>query len=243
MLKYVVLLSVFSCFAAESSYGNWVFVSESAESVKENGWVNTYKIENGVPHKRQTLIGTQLPSVNDKVGYGDSFGESISMDGDWAVVAAPTDSTNGRSMGAVYVYKRDGDFWFMKQVIKSEEAFSNDSPGHMLGCMNGVCLKGDKLMIGDPAHSGPNGELHQGCVVVYQLQGKFWNKVGKVFDPQGKAHDYFGVNLTVQDGVVEAETLPDLDFRYPRHIWPHDREFEGAVPVVGVVRTHQFKMD
>lgn len=53
----------------------------------------------------------------------DYFGQSVSMWGDLALVGAPGDDEAGRSAGAVYVYRRDGDVWRQEQKVLSPEPY------------------------------------------------------------------------------------------------------------------------
>lgn len=90
----------------------------------------------------------------------DSYGQSVAIDGDTAVVTAWTDSTVSPDGGAVYVFVYEGGQW--QQQTKLYASIPN--PGIGLGFGYSADLDGDLLAV-----SAFNGDLH-----VFERVGDEW---------------------------------------------------------------------
>jgi len=55
-----------------------------------------------------TELAELLPNAGDAV---DSFGRSVALDGDMALISAPRDDELGTNSGAVYAFRFDGTNW------------------------------------------------------------------------------------------------------------------------------------
>ncbi|MHC4414443.1 MAG: FG-GAP repeat protein, partial [Planctomycetota bacterium] len=58
---------------------------------------------------------------------GDSFGYSVSVSGDVAVVGAHLDDHNGTDSGSAYVYRWDGSSWAQEQKLLASDGAAADS--------------------------------------------------------------------------------------------------------------------
>lgn len=219
--------------------GKWAMVSNGdlqnhpgGRLINSNVWV--YHLHNNQWQYEQQLSGSQPQSLSNTLGFFDAFGNSISISHEWAVIGAPLDSTNGRAMGAAYVFKRDGNQWSLKQTIYSDEPFDPAVPGHMLGFLNAVKVSNNILAVGDPGHSGPAGQIHQGAILTYECDDDVWVKQVTVFDPQGTDHDFFGVGVAINDKLILGGTLTAVDFGYPAFVPPVGRTFIQIAPGVNI---------
>ena len=73
----------------------------------------------------------------------DCFGRSVSVDGDYAIVAAPSIMDSNCGPGSVYTFQRtSGDDWLETTIITPADGELEDGFG------SSVCLDGDDLIIG-----------------------------------------------------------------------------------------------
>lgn len=237
--------------AAVELNDKWAFVSNGdlqshAAGRLPNSKVWVFKRRKDHWEYTQTLTSSQPQELSNALGFFDAFGNSLSIDGKWAVVGSALDSTGGRAMGAAYVYKLQGNNWNLAQTIYSDEPFNPQKPGHLVGYLNSVRVNGDRLLVGDPGRSGPNGETHQGAVHAYKFKNGEWKKTDLIYAPNGQANDFFGVGVAIKDNKIFGGTLAALDLAYPVFMPPVDRTFVEiapgvVVPVVAAGKANLFK--
>ena len=107
------------------------------------------------------MPATRLPT--------DSFGVSIAIDGDRALVGAHYDDDLGSASGSVYVYEFDGTNWNEVAKLNAEFGASNDLFGVS------VSLDGDRAVVGamwDDDHSSANS----GSAYVFEYDGSAGRK-------------------------------------------------------------------
>lgn len=103
-------------------------------------------------------------------GYHDAFGNSVAIDGNYAVVGSPGNRGNqaDHPSGAVYVYERGATQWTFKQALVP---FAGDSVPAQFGYSVDIC--GDKLLVGAVADAA--GGTTTGMGYVFQLSGGVWS--------------------------------------------------------------------
>jgi len=129
---------------------------------------------------------------------GDSFGWSVALSGDTALVGAPE---RGSDQGAAYLFTRSGTTWSQQGVaLTASDGAANDSFG------SAVALSGDMALIGAPGHT-VGGHSNQGAAYVFTRSGTTWSQQGgdlKASD--GAVNDFFGsaVGLSGSTALVGA---------------------------------------
>ena len=86
------------------------------------------KIRRGLIRSRNVLTRAERIAkltASDAQAY-DSFGRSVSISGDTAVVGANFDDDNGSASGSVYVFKRDGENWIEIQKLTASDGTELD---------------------------------------------------------------------------------------------------------------------
>lgn len=95
----------------------------------------------------------QLLEASDKQ-TGDKYGNSVSSDGDWAVVGAPGANVSGNPYGAAYVLHRSAGSW------SQYDKLPNYNPGATHPNFGtAVAISEDWVAVGSPG-VGANGEVH-----------------------------------------------------------------------------------
>jgi hypothetical protein len=114
----------------------------SPDGIERAGRVDVFHLENGVWTHKQTLV------ASDK-GFDDSFGVSIGMSGEWAVVGAYQKSADGiEYAGGAYLFHLEADAWVEKQQLAASDAAAEAYFGVS------VTISGNALMVGSDGGAG-----------------------------------------------------------------------------------------
>ena len=90
-------------------------------------------------------------------GASASFGTSVAIDGEYAMVGTPLDHPDGFSdAGSVHIFKRTGtNTWDNGYKIQSPKTF-NGSPGTRFGNYKSISISGDAAVVSSRADGGGN---------------------------------------------------------------------------------------
>ncbi|MFW6097385.1 MAG: FG-GAP repeat protein, partial [Chloroflexota bacterium] len=149
---------------------------------------------------------------------GASFGESVAFDGQTAIVGAPLvrlDGVFGR--GAAYVFTGGGSNWSEQTKLTAGDYENN----HEFGWS--VAVDGDTVLVGVPLGDS-NGNENQGAAYVFTRSESTWTEQTKLTHSNGAEGDYFGVDVTLDEGVALVGA-PQVDV--------NGNENQGAAYVFG----------
>jgi hypothetical protein len=135
--------------------------------------------------------------------YSDSFGFSVAVSGDTAVVGAPGDDDNGSNSGSAYVFRYDGRNWVEEAKLTSSDGAASDFFGHS------VAVSGDRSMVG-ASRDDDNG-TKSGSVYVFRYNGSNWVEEAKLTASDGAAEDKFGCSLAVSGDTAVVGADHDND--------------------------------
>lgn len=124
-----------------------------------SGSVYVYRLNGKAWQARQKLTASGG-------GINDQYGWSLELAEDTAVVSARFDDDKGVNAGTVYVYGRDGDFWFERQKLAANDGDAHDQYGWS------VSLQGDALFVGSPFDDDKG--YQSGAVYGYRLKNGVW---------------------------------------------------------------------
>ena len=110
-----------------------------------------------------------------------SFGNSVSVSGDTAVIGAP----NANGDGTAYVFVRTGGVWSQQQELTASDGAADDFFGIS------VSLSGDTAVIG-ASKNGPHGVAY-----VFVRSGTAWTQQQELTALDGAADDDFGYSVSV----------------------------------------------
>ncbi len=133
----------------------------------------------------------------------DSFGYSVSIAGDYAIVGARyNDNDNGTNAGAAYMFYRDGDEWTQQATLTA----SDGEAAHYFG--SSVSIDGDYAIVG--ADGDDDNGTNAGAAYIFQRDSKTWIQTEKILSSDGASSDDFGSAVGIVDGhaIVGA---PDAD--------------------------------
>ncbi len=130
---------------------------------------------------------------------GDSFGGSVSLWGDRALIGAVGDDENGSNSGSAYIFDFDGSSWSESAKLTASDGGGLDIFGRSLS------LWGDRALIGSD-NGGGNGTL-SGAAYVFDFDGSSWSQSAKLTASNAAARDLFGrsVSLWGDRALIAAE--------------------------------------
>jgi hypothetical protein len=124
--------------------------------------------------------GSELDDPQSPRG-ADSFGSSVAVFGNMAVVGAPG---TGSSKGSAYVYTRNGTDWSPTPVPLLA---TDGAQGDMFG--TSVALQGSIILVGAPGKNGGSGQVY-----VFGLVGGSWSQMSMF---SGATGDFFGNSVAL----------------------------------------------
>ena len=145
---------------------------------------------------------SQRENPRELLSGHDTFGQSVDIDGDWAVVGAPkydADTEDGSltDSGAAFVYQFTGDQWVYKQTLEASDKTSEDGFGYS------VAIDGDAIVVGAPNRdSGERADAGQ--VYVFERSGNTFTQV-KVLEAghTGSTQNHrFGWDVDIDGGLI-----------------------------------------
>ena len=143
--------------------GDTLVVSSSGTHVDATGAVYVFK-NNGSAWVQQAKLESGVSS--------DSFGASISIDGDTIAVGAWRDNTKAGFAGAVYIYQRSGNDWLQQAKLTASDGAFSDYFGIS------VALEGDVLVAG--AYCDDGAAENTGSAYIYERSGTTWTQKVKL---------------------------------------------------------------
>ena len=138
---------------------------------------------------RAQSVPIQKLLADDGAG-NDQFGESVSIDGDRALLGAPRDDDNGDRSGSAYVFERQPDgSWTQVAKLTADDGAADDRFGQS------VSLDGDRALVGASGDDDNGGS--SGSAYVFERSGGTWTQVAKLTADDGDALDRFGLSVSL----------------------------------------------
>jgi hypothetical protein len=142
------------------------------------------------PALGQVPVQTKKLVASD--GYSSEyFGYGVAIDGDTAAVGAYYHSRRASSRGAVYIYRRSGNWSFVKKIQASDGA-TYDYFGRR------VALDGDTMIVG--AYGNDDNGSMSGSAYIFERNlggADNWGQRKKLLASDGASSDYFGMAVAV----------------------------------------------
>ncbi|CAB1062259.1 Unclassified head protein [Olavius sp. associated proteobacterium Delta 1] len=122
----------------------------------------------------------------------DTFGVSVSISGEYAIVGAYGDSDTAPFSdykGAAYVFKREGSVWTEQAKLTAGDAVEGDYFG------SSVSISGDYAIVGAD-HKSDYGR-GSGSAYVFQREGSVWTELAKITAVDASEWDHFGSSVSI----------------------------------------------
>ncbi|KAA3604310.1 MAG: T9SS C-terminal target domain-containing protein [Calditrichaeota bacterium] len=159
-------------------------------------------------HKRDGTLWTQeaklLPSTSSA---GDEFGFSVSIDGDYAVVGARKDLSNGRA----FVFKRNGTSWTEEAILSASDGASGDQFGYA------VSIDGDYIVVGALLDNSDKGSAY-----IFKRDGTSWTQEAKITASDAANNDRFGRAVCISGDYVVSGAYKENSARGSAYVFKRD---------------------
>ena len=155
---------------------------------------------------------------------GDLFGETVSLQGDRALVGGGGRDDNGARSGAGYVWEKQGANWVETALLTASDA----SAGDFFGVSS--ALDGDRAVFGAPFHDGVASQA--GAAYVFEYDGATWNEVAVLTSPTQGMDDQVGIFVAL-DGDLTAFGGYSFTGASSGHAYVHQRDAGGSWSEVG----------
>ncbi|MEE2917483.1 MAG: FG-GAP repeat protein, partial [Candidatus Neomarinimicrobiota bacterium] len=150
-----------------------------------------------------TSWSQQAKLVAGDAAAGDRFGISVSISGDYALVASYKDEDAGRGSGSAYIFIRDGTSWSQQAQLVSSDLPKDDNFG------NSVSLSGDYALVG--AYQDDDGAYASGSAYIFIRDGTSWSQQAKLVSDDPASADYFGFSVSISGDYAVVGMYSDDD--------------------------------
>jgi hypothetical protein len=134
---------------------------------------------------------------------GDTFGVSVSLSGESAVIGALQDDDGGSGSGSAYVFREVGGVW--QQIAKLTAA----DPAEVDQFGNSVSISGDTAVIG--VQLDDDGGISSGSAYVFREIDGLWQQIGKLTAADAAANDRFGFGVSLSGNTAVIGAVLDDD--------------------------------
>jgi hypothetical protein len=126
----------------------------------------------------------------DAVGTaGDSFGWSVAISGNSAIVGAYLDDNASVNQGSASVFRYDGSNWVVTDKLEDPNPVGNEQFGYH------VSISGNYAIVGE--NKDITVGMNRGSATIYQRVGLGWQRILQVTDPGNRLNDEFGVSTAL----------------------------------------------
>jgi len=134
------------------------------------------------------LASSETKIIASDAEADDSFGISVSVDGDYAIVGAWLENTGGSIAGAAYIFHRTaGNTWDGGTKIMGADTDAGDHFGQS------VAISGEYAIVGAP--SAYTGSSMTGAVYIFHRTDDTWDAGTKIVASGLEASDAFGLSV------------------------------------------------
>jgi len=183
------------------------------------------ELDNLAPNRGQGSVAmfrrnAGLWTAAARIATGDGaaferFGDTVSIDGDVAVIGSPLDEPgiDLDDAGTATVYRYDGATWQREALLAASDAFTQDLFGFA------VDASGDRVVVGAP-RAIVAGRNNQGAAYVFARSGGAWVQEAKLFASDGAVDEFFGAAVAIHGDAVligapfQSRSLPEAGAAY-----------------------------
>ena len=133
----------------------------------------------------------------------DSFGISVSVSGDTALVGAHGDDDNGSASGSAYVFVRSNGVWAQQGKLTAGDGAPSDVFGRSVSVSNDTALVG---AVGDDDNGSASGSAY-----VFVRSNGVWTQQGKLTAGDGAPSDSFGWSVSLSGDTALVGAYGDDD--------------------------------
>ena len=137
-------------------------------------------------------------------GQFQAFGNSVSINGDYAIIGAPGDNDNGYCSGSAYIFKRNGTVW----TEQSKLVPTDGEPYEAFG-LESISIDGDYAIIG--ARGNDDNGYRSGSAYIFKRDVNIWTQQVKLFPSNKDDIQYFGRSVSIDGNYTIIGAFGDRD--------------------------------
>lgn len=141
-----------------------------------------------------TVWSQQAKLIADDGARNDYFGQTVSMEGDTAIIGSYADDDNGKESGSVYIFERSGTAWSQQAKLLADDGATYDFFGRS------VDLSGDTAIVG--AYTDDDNGSDSGSAYVFTRSDGIWSQQAKLVPSDGAANDNFGYSVGISENIA-----------------------------------------
>lgn len=175
-------------------FGSSVAICEdyAISSTGQNDTGGTASLGSAYIFKREGAVWSQQTRLASPDGsWGNSFGYSASICGDFALIGANEDNENGNYSGSAYIFSLEGADWIEQVKLLA----SDGSPGDRFG--SSVFIRGDYAFIGAPYNDDDINGSDCGSVYIFQRESVNWEQKKKLAAFDAETDDRYGNSVSI----------------------------------------------
>jgi len=147
-------------------------------------------------------IQTAKLVASDAAG-GDWFGNSVSVTGNHAIVAAFNDDDKGNNSGSVYIFQQDAGTWPQRAKITASDGAPGDKFGVRISAWREYVIVGSWLNDEKAADAG--------AAYVFIGNSDYWHQQAKLTASDAQAGDKFGCSVALNGQYAVIGAIGDDD--------------------------------
>ena len=121
--------------------------------------------------------------------YNGRFGGSVSIDGEYCIIGASSDDSNGSSAGSAYLFRYKDGSWVEETKLTASDGDEMDFFG---SC---VSVSGDYCIVA--AYADEDNGYNSGSAYVFKRDGTDWVEQAKLMASDGFEYQYFGRSVAI----------------------------------------------
>ncbi len=130
-----------------------------------------------------------LPSDGGGVNANNRFGQSVAIEGNYAIIGSPDDDDLGSDSGSAYIFFWNGTNWVQQTKLTASDG------GDFAFFGNAVSIAGNYAVVG--GRNTGNGKVY-----IFERSGSTWTEQAIVEASDGGGNDHFGYSLDLSNDML-----------------------------------------
>ena len=179
------------------------FAIATSPKNKGRGAAYIYEREGTVWEQKRNRVRIRMIPID--ADGASSFGTSVDLNGETAVIGATGGKVGRDVVGAAYVFTRnEPPFWNQHTKLTASDSNGGDQLGYA------VAISGNEVISGAPKHSA--GGLGSGAAYIYeQKEDGTWIETIKLSDGETASEDQFGISVAISGNLAISGAQQDDD--------------------------------
>jgi len=139
--------------------------------------------KNGVVWSEEAIL------TSSKASNFDDFGTQVAISGNYSLVGAPGEDTQGSGSGSAFVFRRNGSTWIEEAELTASDAAVLDALG------TAVDIQESYAIVGAPSDDDKGS--NSGSAYIFKRDGSNWTELAKLTASDGAGGDIFGSSVGI----------------------------------------------